>query len=225
MKFDEWQPLYLKITEDFKFDRNRDYYSSIILSKILSSNPGNIERLNRFRRRNSNVIGNGPDLGKIINDLPDGVNVVADSALPVFYDHVGWPDIIVTDLDGDIELIRKCQEEGSVLVVHAHGDNIEQIKRCERSLMPDFIGTTQTYPLFNVHNFGGFTDGDRSAFLMDHLESPEITLAGFDFHTPSVKPNGNYVIKQRKLEWARNLLSLLAQRRNSEFIEGRIITI
>lgn len=225
MNFVEWEPIYKRILNDFNFDRKMDYYSSIQLSKILSKNPGNLEDLRIFAGKNSNVIGNGPNLERILGMIPKGINIVADSAISTYYMVLGCPDAIVSDLDGDVELIKKCQNEGSKIVLHAHGDNVDKIMKYGKLFLPDFIGTTQNYPLFNVHNFGGFTDGDRAACLMDHLKSPKITLVGFDFQSPGFKESGDRAAKLKKLAWAKEILTVLSRKRNSKFAEGNIVTI
>ena len=64
------------------------------------------------------------------------------------------PDIIVTDLDGDENVLKKIGRTKTIFVVHAHGDNIDKLE-----LMKNFkncLGTTQSKPFGNLHNFGGF---------------------------------------------------------------------
>ena len=43
------------------------------------------------------------------------------------------------------------------------------------------MATTQSAPFGEVHNFGGFTDGDRCVFLADHFAATRIILCGFNF--------------------------------------------
>ncbi|MDD1659113.1 MAG: hypothetical protein LUP92_02550, partial [Methanomicrobiales archaeon] len=58
-------------------------------------------------------------------------------------------------------------------------------------------------PLPHIHNFGGFSDGDRAVFLALGLDAGEVVIAGFDLDDPSVNP-----VKRKKLLWARTLLGL-----------------
>ena len=69
-----------------------------------------------------------------------------------------------------------------------------------------------------VDNFGGFTDGDRAAFLADELGAADLRFVGWDFDDPAVGPE-----KARKLRWAERLLHLLERRRGDRFgvLEGR----
>jgi hypothetical protein len=66
------------------------------------------------------------------------------------------------------------------------------------------VGTTQSTPLAHVHNFGGFTDGDRAVFAADDLGASGITILGFDLDDTDVDP-----LKRGKLFWARRLLGLI----------------
>ena len=54
------------------------------------------------------------------------------------------PDIIVTDLDGNEDTIKKISKTKSIFVIHAHGDNIEKLQMVKK--MKNCIGTTQTNP-------------------------------------------------------------------------------
>jgi hypothetical protein len=104
------------------------------------------------------------------------------------------------------------------MIVHAHGDNAEKIH-----LVKDFkncIGTTQTKPVGKVHNFGGFTDGDRCVFLANHFKAKKIILLGMDFGTRIGKYSKatvvNRTIKIAKLRRGKKLLKWLAQKSGSE---------
>jgi uncharacterized Rossmann fold enzyme len=113
------------------------------------------------------------------------------------------PDIIVTDLDGDVEREIEASEQGSLVVVHAHGDNMSKLLRYVPQLK-NIIGSTQAVPLQNVFNFGGFTDGDRAVHVAIEFGAGTIKLAGFFFDDPVVSP-----AKSKKLKWARRLISSL----------------
>jgi uncharacterized Rossmann fold enzyme len=54
--------------------------------------------------------------------------VSADTATSPILDAGLTPDIVVTDLDGDLEDIFEAWRRGAILVIHAHGDNIERIE-------------------------------------------------------------------------------------------------
>jgi hypothetical protein len=67
------------------------------------------------------------------------------------------------------------------------------------------MGTTQSRPFGRLHNFGGFTDGDRAVLMARHLGAPT-RLLGFDFDTPRLKEGRDVEVKKRKLAWARRLI-------------------
>ena len=89
------------------------------------------------------------------------------------------------------------------MVVHAHGDNMEALGK-EVPRLKRVIGTTQSKPLKNVYNFGGFTDGDRGVFLAKEMGARSITLIGFDFRDENVTP-----LKKKKLVWAEKLIKMV----------------
>ena len=76
-----------------------------------------------------------------------------------------------------------------------------------------------------LRNIGGFTDGDRSAYLADYLGAESITLAGFDFEKPAEKPGMDVARKRMKLVWARRYLEALAEIRGRNIAFGDLIEI
>jgi uncharacterized Rossmann fold enzyme len=209
MHFHSWEPLYLEILDDFGFSRDLDEEAGKLLSVLLNQS----KQVCMFNAsalvldRKAVVCGNAPCLHTDLEELLDSrsnqdVFIAADGATSVLMKSRIVPKIIVTDLDGNIDDILRANEMGSLIVVHAHGDNIDKLKEYV-PLLRNFIGTTQCRPHLGLHNFGGFTDGDRSVFLARHLGASEITLIGFDFEDKSVTPR-----KQKKLAWAKKLVSM-----------------
>lgn len=208
MNFTEWEPIYTEIIKDFGFSRDADEESARILSTMLDKKEsGMIYRQIEQKIAAKSVIVCGKaailvkDLKNIV--LKDKTIIAADGATSLLLNIDLSPDIIVTDLDGNIDDILMAEERGSLIVIHAHGDNIDKIKK----YVPKFknvIGTTQSSPFDNIYNFGGFTDGDRCVFLAKHFGAREIILAGFDFEDQTVTDR-----KRKKLEWAKRLLIIL----------------
>lgn len=210
MRFEEWEPIYLEIIKDMGYDRTGDEQSARILSGILMgmerSRLADIKALEKLvSGRDVLVCGNAPDLSDDLKDMDtaDYCIIAADGAAAVLINSGVVPHIIVTDLDGDIEEEVEAGRQGALLVVHAHGDNIPAIQSIVPGLS-NVIGTTQAAPIENVHNFGGFTDGDRCVFLAQHFGASSITLTGFDFDDPDVTDS-----KKKKLGWARRLIDLV----------------
>ena len=212
MRFEDWEPIYLEIIRDMGYDRVRDEESASILSALISGMPASKitskQRLDELvRDQDVLVCGNAPTLEVELKGIQthDFCIIAADGAAAVLMDKGIVPHIIVTDLDGDVEAEIEASMMGAVMVVHGHGDNIPVI----RSVVPrlcNVVGSTQAMPLANVHNFGGFTDGDRCVFLAQELGASKIVLIGFDFSDPSVN-----AIKSKKLTWARKLIDVVLE--------------
>ena len=204
MEFDEWEPLYLQILADFDFNRSEDEASARILADLLHGRAGALADLRSIiSGRDVAVCGNAPSLASEIDSImPDQIVVAADGATTVLMANRTIPDVIVTDLDGTIEDIISASEKGSFVVVHAHGDNIPAV----RSVVPRLqgtrvLGTTQSEPFDDIHNFGGFSDGDRCVFLAKASGAASVTLFGFDYDDPDVND-----VKKKKLGWAKRLI-------------------
>lgn len=225
MNDDQWFGYYERICSDLQIDPEKDSESALLLSQILGKN-SDLSLLEPFRNRDTCVIGNGPDLESALESMDRSCMViVADSALPVYMKKRGVPDVIVTDLDGDMNYIARAHNNGCMMVIHAHGDNIQLIKDFGPYFVKNSIGTTQGKPLSNIFNFYGFTDGDRGAYLAHYLGAGRITLVGFDFDKLGKKSAANAGRKMKKLKWARLLLEELATERKTTLGNGKIITL
>lgn len=213
MRFEEWEPIYKLILEDMQFDRIYDENSARLLSRIIETKARKkipdlieIEILRKvIQGKDILVCGKAPCLKddiKII-DFEKYVVIAADGATSVLMNNGITPDIIVTDLDGNMDDESKANERGAIMVVHAHGDNMDALGE-ELPRLKRVIGTTQAKPIINVHNFGGFTDGDRCVFLAKEMGAKSIVLVGFDFEDKNVTP-----LKKKKLVWAKKLIGLV----------------
>jgi len=160
------------------------------------------------------IFGAGPSLEKDLMNLKGLLNrcvtIVADTAISAFIKLKVYPNIIVSDLDGNIKDLFEANRKGSIMVVHAHGDNIEALEKYV-PLLGKIFGTTQVEPRDKVYNFGGFTDGDRAFFLALEFKAKSIALAGMDLGKKigkysKIKPNLNPYIKRLKLNFAKELL-------------------
>jgi len=208
MQFESWEPLYLAIREDFGFSRQRDEEAAELLRELLQGREYYLlaaEALLSGRR--AVVCGNAPCLSRELEDMRDkevdnAVFLAADGATVSLLDHGILPAIVVTDLDGFFPAILQANQMGSIVVVHAHGDNLEALMRYV-PLLDRVIGTAQCRPPEGLYNFGGFTDGDRAVFLAREMGAASIDLVGFDFDDQTVTPR-----KKKKLAWARKLIGL-----------------
>lgn len=209
--FAAWEPIYEQILEDFGFDRAGDEEAARFLSCMLTEkNTASLSELKTaIYGKPVLVCGNAPKLRKELSEiaLSGFVIIAADGAAAVLMDTGRVPEVICTDLDGnseaDIEKEILACEQGSTVLIHAHGDNIDKLEKYAPRFKR-FIATTQARPFDKVYNFGGFSDGDRCVFVAKEFGAESVRLAGFDFEDPEVNP-----IKKKKLKWAKELIGML----------------
>ena len=216
-----WTTRYNEIINNFGYSKKKDVQSSRLLDSLLSEKT-RITELNKLIENESIfIIGAGPSLLSCIPILKKYnkiTKIVADGATRALIENNLKANIVVTDLDGNIPALKRVGKTNTIMVVHAHGDNLEKLyiaknfKKC--------IGTTQAKPFGKIHNFGGFTDGDRCVFLANHFKARKIILFGMDFGTTignfSKTKIANKDIKIRKLRRGKKLLEWLAQKSGSE---------
>ena len=221
MKIDTWLLWYDEILENFGFSREDDETCAHYLNDFLKNKGLKVTDLpssDKFI-----VFGAGPSLKRHLKILKNSLSIEkwkewvlisADGATTALMEENITPNIIVTDLDGKMEDILKANSQGSYLAVHAHGNNQENLKQYLPEIK-NILGTTQSIPLQNVHNFGGFTDGDRAVFLAVELGAKNIIMAGMDFGTVVTKYSRPDMdqdtgpaddIKKMKLEYAEKLV-------------------
>jgi 2-amino-4-hydroxy-6-hydroxymethyldihydropteridine diphosphokinase len=202
MDFRNWEPHYQEILEYFGFDRAADEEAARLLGSLMTRD--NLLSLAALTCDNDvTVCGNAPCLKDELDRIR-GVVFAADAAADVLDAHGIRPDAVFTDLDGTTDRLIAMNAEGTIVVVHAHGDNIPLLKHWVPRFTGPIVATTQGAPLVNVHNFGGFTDGDRAVFAADELGAASVMLVGFDLDDQNVEP-----MKRGKLVWARKLLALI----------------
>ncbi len=166
------------------------------------------------------VCGAGPTLPNEIEIVREADVVVAASmAADVLLEHGLDVDLQVTDLDGAPKTTAELAAAGTPVAVHAHGDNRDALERWVPEIDGEqLLPTTQAEPVSPVRNYGGFTDGDRGAFLADHFGAAELRFPGWSFDDPDLAPT-----KAKKLAWAERLLAWLEDRRSERFgvLDGR----
>jgi uncharacterized Rossmann fold enzyme len=223
MLYEEWNSAYEAILADFGYDRAGDERARDRLLALVAESdpltPDDIETSGTVA-----VCGAAPTLDEELDIARRADRVVAASnAASVCLDAGIAVDCMVTDLDKTPEIARTLSERGVPVAVHAHGDNIETIERHVPTLdISSVLPTTQAAPTPPVVNLGGFTDGDRAAFLADHCGADRLVFPGWAFDDPTVSAE-----KAKKLRWAERLLRWLEDRRNERFpvLDGRRETI
>ncbi|HEV8386840.1 MAG TPA: 6-hydroxymethylpterin diphosphokinase MptE-like protein [Nitrososphaera sp.] len=227
MKFVDWFPYYQGIRAEFGYSSEKDQEAARMLSDMTKKkavDPRILEK--KIKGKNVIVIGAGSGLEderatKYIKKNKGFVTIAADGAVQFLLENKIKPNIVVTDLDGDPASLQKAEKSGATMVVHAHGDNTDLLKK----MVPKFkkiIATTQVMPLDNVYNFGGFTDGDRCVFLADEFGAKKIVLLGMELDSPgkySKKKVKNPELKKQKMQAGRRLLEMLAKQSRSELAD------
>ena len=158
-------------------------------------------------QRTATVFGNS---GSLKNDItlmkPRGTLIASGSSVEKLMEMNILPDIVVTDLDGEIRQQIEASKKGALTFIHAHGDNTQLIQKYAREFTGPVVLTTQSRPDNLISNYGGFTDGDRAVCIARHFGAKEILLLGFDFNEPSSKDGSDSIIKSKKLRWAEKII-------------------
>ncbi len=217
MNYNEWKPYYKKILEDFHFSESMDRKSALLLSSIIDKNfvkEHEIEEL--IKGKEVLIIGDSPYFSLDRKMVNGRLVISADDATRHLLNYDLFPDILITDLDASEEILIKASNFGSIIGVHAHGDNMEKLKIVEK--FSNRFGTTQAEPLWNVYNFGGFTDGDRAVFLSHHWGAKKIILAGFNFQDPNNQKGKDFERKLKKLSYSKILINTLINKYNANIV-------
>lgn len=226
MKFIDWFPYYQNIRWQFGYSTQKDQAAADMLSRMIKRKALDARVLQRkIVGKQVMVIGAGPSLEKNMEFIKLNTNfvkVVANGAVQALIERNIKPTIVVTDLDGNPSFLQKAEQLGATLVVHAHGDNINKLKK----LVPKFrhlIGSTQVMPVENVYNFGGFTDGDRCVFLAEEFGAKEIILIGMELGKNIGKYSKEVIIdidlKRKKMKAGKRLLETLAKKSRSQLFD------
>ncbi|HSF00491.1 MAG TPA: 6-hydroxymethylpterin diphosphokinase MptE-like protein [Nitrososphaeraceae archaeon] len=208
------------------YSTEEDQKAAYILSNLIKRkflDPKILDK--KIRGKQVLAIGAGPNLDlctSFIKKNRSFVKIVADGAVKFLIENNIKPDIVVTDLDGDLRFLVKAEKLGAIMVIHAHSDNVDLI----RKYIPKFrkiIGTTQVMPVEHVYNFGGFTDGDRCVFLAEEFGAKDIVLVGMLFDASigqySKAIIDNVEVKREKLQIAKRLLQVLAKNTKSNLFD------
>jgi uncharacterized Rossmann fold enzyme len=207
MDFEHWEPIYKEILRDFGWIRERDEEAARLLSGMLLERSIDLTLIKeRINGKKVLVCGNASMLSSDLDvvEWDKYVIIAADGATTALLRKGIVPDIIVTDLDGYIPDELEANRRGALMVVHAHGDNMDKLTLVNR--FKNVTGTTQSEPFDDIYNFGGISDGDRCVFLAHSFGAKSITLAGFDLEDKNVTE-----IKAKKLKWARKLIRMIPE--------------
>lgn len=212
--------MYEVILADFGFDRAADEAARDELGQLCQRPVLGPMGLPSAEGATAAIVGGSPTLdledegfrgADMVFSASSATEPLAEAGIPV--------DVHVTDLDKDEELTVRRTEVGKPVVLHAHGDNRDALAQYvprmdHRAVLP----TTQAEPRPPLLNHGGFTDGDRTAFLAHALGADRLVFPGWDLEDSAVTEE-----KRKKLVWAGRLLHWLEVRRDERFaiLDGR----
>jgi uncharacterized Rossmann fold enzyme len=218
MNYETWEPLYERILADFGYSRLADERARDVLAGLVD--PFDESRFDHLAGSTVAVAGAGPSLAEDADVAAGADVVVAASGAAETLGAAGVAvDLMVTDLDKVPETACALTEAGVPVAVHAHGDNVHLVERWVPQMVGEnVVPTTQAEPRGPVANYGGFTDGDRAAFLADEFDAATLRFPGWDFDDESVGET-----KREKLRWAERLLAWLETHRGDRFdvLDGR----
>ena len=126
-----WKTKFNEIRKDFGYSEKEDLISAKKLNFLLKRKNSRKQIQNIIRGKTVFVIGAGPSLSKSLKYIKKSKNVtkiVADGAVRALLEKNIKPDILVTDLDGDLESIKKIGKTKIPIIVHAHGDNSNKLE-------------------------------------------------------------------------------------------------
>ena len=207
MKFSEWEPLYEAICSEFGISPASDMASVRILKAVtLNSDLCDEDAFKNKIGETVSVIGDSPFLEKDLEHGVEGCIICSGSAVLRLLRAGLKPDIVVTDLDGNINAQLEASSDGAVTLILAHGDNMDLVREYAPLFTGPVVLTTQAAPENTVFNYGGFTDGDRCVCLAREFGARRILLFGFDFDHPNRKEGFDPVRKLKKLSWAKRII-------------------
>jgi 2-amino-4-hydroxy-6-hydroxymethyldihydropteridine diphosphokinase len=220
VEYSEWAPRYERIRAEFGFDFAREEKAAALLESLLPPE-ALIDPLGRVRAllggREAIVVGLAPNAGppplwrRPASERPPAL-IAADGATVTCLAAGLVPTIVVTDLDGPVPSEITANRRGSLVVIHGHGDNLAALAEWVPQFPGALVGSWAGPPRGGLLDVGGFTDGDRAAYLAEHVGARRLVLWGFDFdHVEETDPTLR-ARKLSKLAWARRLLTELAER-------------
>jgi len=219
VEYSAWSSRYDQIRTEFGFPFEREVAAADLLESLLpdSAKGDPLDRLRPLvEGRTAVVVGLAPRTGPPpLWRLPPSPRspalLAADGATATCLDAGLVPTIVVTDLDGPVAAEVAANRRGSVVVVHAHGDNQSALREWVGQFPGEVLGSWAGPPRGRLLNVGGFTDGDRAAFLADHLRAERTLLWGFDFSRTAPTDPVAHEQKLAKLTWAERVLGDLAR--------------
>ena len=223
-----WKTQFKEIRKEFGYLEKDDLISARKLDSLLKGKNSKKQFQNMILGKTIFIIGAGPSLTKSLKYIKKSkkvTKIVADGAVRALLEKNIKPDILVTDLDGDLKSIKKIGKTRIPIIVHAHGDNYEKLEIVKK--LKNVVGSTQTRKIGKIENFGGFTDGDRCVFLAEYFNASKIVLIGMDFGQKIGKYSKHRIvnrkIKIKKLKFGKKIVEWIGTKSKADlFSTNRI---
>ncbi|HDD36154.1 MAG TPA: hypothetical protein ENF50_01620, partial [Archaeoglobus veneficus] len=124
MRLEEWYKFYDQILKDFGFSREEDERAAKIMHKLGKNKLLDQSVLeNKIKGKSVAIVGGAIEDFEFNEDLV----ISSGKAVVKIIDKV-TPQIHVTDMEEEDGLLINLEKNGCILVLHAHGDNINRIK-------------------------------------------------------------------------------------------------
>jgi 2-amino-4-hydroxy-6-hydroxymethyldihydropteridine diphosphokinase len=219
VRYELWAPQYEAIRADLGYRFDREEAAAATLERLLPERARSdplVRLAPLVRGRDAVVVGLAPGAGpppvwRLPPASPPPAVLAADGAAGLCLQAGLVPTLVVTDLDGPVPSEVEANGRGASVVVHAHGDNLPALETWVPEFPGELAGSWAGAPRNGLLNAGGFTDGDRAAYLAEALGARRILLWGFDPYRVVEDDPAVRAIKLRKLAWAERLLELLAR--------------
>ncbi|NHW44229.1 MAG: DUF115 domain-containing protein, partial [Candidatus Verstraetearchaeota archaeon] len=131
MDWSLWEPWYIWIAGALGLSMSEDYEASRVLDVLIRGRATDVGELRKVvEGKLALVVGAGPSIEDHIDEVLDATDVLvaADGASSRLLELGTVPDLVVTDLDGNLDDIFEAWRRGSYVIVHAHGDNVSALK-------------------------------------------------------------------------------------------------
>ena len=220
MEYRTWAPHYERIRAEFGFAFTREEVAADRLESLLPAGARTdpLPRLRALlRAKEVVVVGLAPEAGppplwrRPASEASTALVCADGAAAPCLASGL-VPTVIVTDLDGPVPSEVSANGRGSVVVVHAHGDNVPALEEWVPQFPGEIAGSWAGPPRGALLDVGGFTDGDRAAYHAEHCGARRVLLWGFDFDRVDAPEGPKRARKLAKLACARRSLEFLAAR-------------
>jgi 2-amino-4-hydroxy-6-hydroxymethyldihydropteridine diphosphokinase len=218
VEYSRWAPRYARIASELGYDLARERSAAEALAALLPTEARDspFQRCRaRITGRTAIVVGLAPGAGApplhlLRGSASPSVVLAADGAAAPCLASGIVPDLVVTDLDGPVPSEIAANARGSLVVVHAHADNREPVARWVPEFTGALAGSWAGPPTESLLDVGGFTDGDRAAYLAEAGGARSILLWGFAFDRAEERDPVERTRKLRKLAFARDAIGFLA---------------